>query len=594
MRMRRTPLRVLLLAVLGSLALVVAACGGSSKSSSSNTATGTGGQAPTQGKRGGSVTVLSSGDVDYVDPGQTYYQFGYMLNTATNRTLYQFKPGDATKPVDDLASGPPQISKDLKTITVHIRTGVKYSPPVNREVTTKDIKYAFERAFTANVPSGYAGAYFSDIVGAPSKPGAYTPISGITTPDNQTLVIKLSKPVGVQVAAALVMPITSPVPKEYAQKFDAKSPSTYDQYVAFTGPYMVKNDPKTGKLIGRVPGKRIDVVRNPNWDAKTDYRPAYLDSITFDEGNNDATVSSRRVFTGNGLLSGDLGTPPAAVLKQALTRYKDQLRILPAGGTRYIALNTKVPPFNNINVRKAVLAASDRIALRQTRGGPVTGDIANGWLPPGLPGYEEAGGANQGSSFDFLKNQSGDMALAAKYMKKAGYPSGKYTGGGKILTVATNADPGKSTALAFQGQMAKLGFTLNMRIVPQDTLYTKFCGVPSAKVAICPNVGWFKDFLDPQSMLDATFNGKNILPQGNVNWPQLNDPAINAAMAKAAVIPAGTARNQAWANIDKMIIAQAPAVPYVWDKQVDFASKDVNAVANEFLVTWDLSFTSLK
>ena len=63
----------------------------------------------------------------------------------------------------------------------------------------------------------------------------------------------------------LVMPITIPVPQEYAEPFDAKSPSTYDQYVAFTGPYMVKNDAE-GKVIGRQPGKRIEMVRNPNWD----------------------------------------------------------------------------------------------------------------------------------------------------------------------------------------------------------------------------------------------------------------------------------------------------------------------------------------
>ena len=49
------------------------------------------------------------------------------------------------------------------------------------------------------------------------------------------------------------MPITTPVPKEYASKFDAKTPSTYDQYTVFTGPYMVKND-ASGKLVGRVAG----------------------------------------------------------------------------------------------------------------------------------------------------------------------------------------------------------------------------------------------------------------------------------------------------------------------------------------------------
>ena len=93
------------------------------------------------------------------------------------------------------------------------------------------------------------------------------------------------------------MPITVPVPKEYAEKYDAKSPSEYDQYVAFTGPYMVKNDPKTGKVTGRDPGKRIEMVRNPNWDKDTDFRPAYLDSITIEEGNDDLTVASRRTLS---------------------------------------------------------------------------------------------------------------------------------------------------------------------------------------------------------------------------------------------------------------------------------------------------------
>ncbi len=51
-----------------------------------------------------------------------------------------------------------------------------------------------------------------------------------------------------------------------------------------------------------------------------------------------------------------------------------------------------MPPFDNINVRKAVIAAFDRSALRLTRGGAVVGPIAWGYLPPGFPGYEESGG----------------------------------------------------------------------------------------------------------------------------------------------------------------------------------------------------------
>jgi peptide/nickel transport system substrate-binding protein len=593
-------------AVVAALALVVAACGSDDNGGgggSSKAQKAAGGEIKA-GQKGGTLTYLAASDIDYLDTGQTYYTFGYMVAYSTNRTLYSFKPNDSVHPVPDLATGPPEISADNKTITVHIRKGVKYAPPVNREVKTADIKYAFERAFSKEVPSGYAGAYFSSIVGTPAKPntGDVKPISGIETPDDTTIIFHLKTAEAPLVSQALVMPITVPVPKEYASKFDKSTPSKFDQYQSFTGPYMVKNDPKTGKVTGRVPGKSITIVRNPNWDKSTDYRPAYLDQINIEEGNDDLATASRRALSGSSSLCCDAGSPPAQVLKQAVTRQKDQVIFVPSGGTRYIAFNTTIKPFDNINVRKAIIASSNRNALRLTRGGAILGDIATGWIPPGIPGFEEAGGLKQNTDLDYLANPAGDPAVAKKYMlaAKKQDPSlpidanGKWTGGDKILTIATNADPGKKTAEVFQGQMEQLGFKLNFRIVPQDTLYTKFCGVPKANVAICPNVGWFKDFADPQSMLDATFNGKNILQQGNVNWPQLNVPAINNAMKAASTVPVGPDRNKAWAKIDHMIAEQAPAIPWIWDKTALVQSKDVNGVANGYYTTHDLSYTSLK
>jgi peptide/nickel transport system substrate-binding protein len=600
--MRRSVRWTLFVSVVTALAMFVAACGGSDDN-------GGGGGSKTaavqtkvaQGKKGGNLTYLAAGDVDYLDTGQTYYTFGYMVAYSTNRMLYSFKPTESVKPVPDLATGPPEISADNKTITVHIKTGVKYAPPVNREVTTKDIKYAFERAFSKEVPSGYAGAYFSSIVGTPEKPnsGDIKPISGIETPDDQTIVFKLKEANAPMVSQALVMPITVPVPEEYASKWDKSTPSKFDQYQSFTGPYMVKNDPTTGKVTGRVPGKSIEIVRNPNWDAKTDYRPAYLDSIKIEEGNDDLATASRRALNGTSTICCDAGSPPAQVLKQALSRQKDQVVFVPSGGTRYIAMNTTVKPFDNINLRKAIIAASDRNALRLTRGGAILGDIATGWIPPGIPGFEEAGGLKQNADLDYLAHPEGDPAVAKKYMDlaaKDGLPikNGKWTGGEKVLTIATNADPGKKTAEVFQGQMEQLGFKLNFRIVPQDTLYTKFLGVPKQKVALGPNVGWFKDFSDPQSMLDATFNGKNILQQGNVNWPQLDVPAINDAMKQASTVEVGPERNQAWAKINHMIAEQAPAIPWIWDKTASVGSKNVNQAVSGYFTAHDLSFTSIK
>jgi peptide/nickel transport system substrate-binding protein len=602
----KTSVRWLLLAGAASLTLFAAACG-------SDDSGGGGGGSKAQkasggeikpGKKGGTLTYLAASDVDYLDTGQTYYTFGYMVAYATNRTLYSFKPNDSVKPVPDLAEGEPEISADNKTITVHIKKGVKYAPPVNREVKAADIKYAFERSFSKEVPSGYAGTYFSSIVGTPKEPnsGDIKPISGIETPDDYTIVFKLKEPQAPLVSQALVMPITVPVPEEYASKWDKSTPSKFDQYQTFTGPYMVKNDPTTGKVTGRVPGKSIAIVRNPNWDPKTDYRPAYLDAINIEEGNDDLATASRRALNGSDTVCCDAGSPPAQVLKQALARQSDQIEFVPSGGTRYIAFDTKVKPFDNVNVRKAIIASSNRDALRLTRGGKVLGDIATGWIPPGIPGFEEAGGLKQNADLDYLAHPDGDPAVAKKYMlaAKEQDPSlpidanGKWSGGEKILTIATNADPGKKTAEVFQGQMEQLGFKLNFRIVPQDTLYTKFCGVPKQNVAICPNVGWFKDFSDPQAMLDATFNGDNILQQGNVNWPELDVPAINDAMKAASTTPVGPDRNKAWAKINRMIAEQAPALPYIWDKSASVGSKDVVQVINTYNTTHDLSYTSLK
>jgi peptide/nickel transport system substrate-binding protein len=133
-----------------------------------------------------------------------------------------------------------------------------------------------------------------------------------------------------------------------------------------------------------------------------------------------------------------------------------------------------------------------------------------------------------------------------------------------------------------------------MRLVPRNTELTRFCDRPDAKVAVCPTVGWFKDFSDPQSMLDPTFNGENILETGNVNWPQLDVSSINQAMNKAAVLPVGKDRSEAWAKINHMVMEQAPGVPFMWDKTAFVYSKDVQGVINDYLTGIDFTYTSFK
>ena len=574
--------RTLAAAAVAALALGVAACGGSSSSNE------TPGKVPDSqdlgGKKGGTLNVIASGDVDYIDPGAAYYQFSYMVLYPMQRPLYSYAPDDTTKPTPDFADGEPQVSSDNKTVTIKLKSGIKFSPPVNRVATSADVKYAIERGFKSNIANGYAGAYFGSIQGATAfQDGKASSITGIQTPNDTTIVFKLDKPLAGPLIGALTLPLSAPVPESYAKQYDSQSPSTYGQHQVSTGPYMLKS---------YAPGKSITMVRNPNWNPSTDYRKAYLDQIDVDEGNNDSTVASRQILDGQGQVNGDF-IPPPPVLKSALSSNADQVLNPPSGGNRYVAMNTTIKPFDNINVRKAVIAVFDRTAMRLTRGGEVIGDIATHFIPPGMPGFDQAGGV-KGPGYDFLANPDGNLQLAESYMTKAGYPSGKYTGSQPLLMVGTSSGTAQKSAEVAQAQFQKLGFKLNFRLTTQDTMYTKFCNVPKAAVVICPNVGWQKDFNDGQTILDPTFNGKNIVQENNSNWPQLNVPEINKAIDDAALIDNLDERNQAWGDVDTQITEQAPAVPWVWDNQANIASADVAGVINKFNANWDLSFTSLK
>jgi peptide/nickel transport system substrate-binding protein len=515
-------------------------------------------------KKGGTITVLSAGDVDHIDPGEAYYSFAYEIDYATQRPLLSFKPGSVNE-VPDLATSMPTISNGGRTVTVHIRKGVRFSPPVSRVVTTADVKYAIERGFDTSVANGYVPAYFGDLVGAPKTPPSHVPsIGGIQTPNKTTIVFRLRHPSGV-FEGALGLLATAPVPRGYARQFDSKTLSDYGLHQVATGPYMIKNN-ASGDVngIGYQPNKLIELVRNPNWSAKTSWRPAYANEILFKEGFQDPTVMTRQILAGTADVNGDTPPPPAELRSITASSSKGRLFFTPTGGSRYIALNTREAPFNKLDVRKAVAYVLDRNAMRLTRGGPVDGRIATHFIDPsfGNKGFTQAGGLafNPFPSTGF----AGNVAKAKALMKAAGYPSGLYTGP-ELTQVADNTPPGSNTAQVVAADLAKIGIKVKTISVTHATMYTRFCNVPKNEPNICPNVGWLPDFHEPQTVLDVTFNGKNITSSNNSNWPLLNVPAINRAMDRAEQIINPKARYAAWGQIDKMVTRTASAIPWVWE-----------------------------
>jgi peptide/nickel transport system substrate-binding protein len=545
---------------------------------------------PAAGRRGGQITVLSADDVDFLDPGLTYSPYTIGLLSALQRGLYTYGPRDATTPKPDLAEAPPEISRDGRTVRVRIRRGVRFSKPVDREVSAGDVKYAIERAFTANVAGPYVYTYFGKLVGAPAKPGPYEPVSGIETPNPHELVFRLRDGTGALLAGALAMPISIPVPKEYASRFDATNPSEYGTHQVFTGPYKIEAD-ESGKLTGYVPGQRISIVRNPDYARAGDFRPAFADGFDIRAGNDDTGITARRILLGRALISGDIVPPPTA-LKQALEDRREQISAAPGGGWREVSMDTSRPPFDDLNVRKAVIAGMDRAALRLQLGGEALGPIAQHYLPPGMPGFEESGGERGFDDLDWLRKPGGDAALAARYFRAAGYPDGRYGGDETVLIVGFHTSPDSDVAQRVEEQLRQLGFKTKLRLYSPQTVFTKFCGPSGSEVHVCANGGWMKDFSDPQTILDPTFSGEHIA--ATTNPSELDDARLNAMIARARLVTRPKGRAKAWAAVNHKVLSLAPTVPYLWFYNVALASADVRGVQNVAYGGWDLSFTSLR
>ena len=619
--MRGSPRSLAAFAATALLAVGVAACGSSSSSSSSGGGSSSSSGAPAlplkagenptgqiltgaTKKRGGTLTVYSSEDFIHFDPGEAYFALDYAITTATQRALFAYKPNTANVISPDLATVVPTaanggITDGGKTVTVHIHQGVRFSPPVNREVTSADVAYAIERAANPNVANPYFAGYFgaaapAPLVGTTSPSYKGGPIPGIQTPSKFTIVFHTTKPSGAFLVQALGMPISAPVPQSFAGPMDKQSPTTYGtKYLVATGPYMVQSNPKTGLFsgIGYQTGKSATLVRNPNWSASTDFRAAYLNRININIGG-DATVIGQQVLKGSNAIQ--LDTPTQSIVKEAYQQYPSQITFTPGSGMHYVTLNEAHGPFKNVNLRRAVYANLDRAGIIKIIGGSLVAYPATHFLYPGVNGFQQAGGY-PGPQVPWNKDVNGSLTVAQQYMKAAGYKTGKYTGSGTIQVVGTSNGNDPAVTQLTNTDLTQLGFKTHVSLVDQSVMYSKYCGVPKQEIDVCPTGGWIRDFADPLTVLWVPFYGPNIVSSNNSNSGQVNIPSLNAAMKQASLVINPAARAQAWANVDKMIVNLAAAIPEDFDNQPDIESKDVlgvNQLWNEG--EWDFNFTSLK
>ncbi len=582
--MSRRSLVVAMLAALAlGLSLFAAACGG-----------GGGGEKKGGGETTGKVTKGgiyrgASSNFEFTgafDPTGEYLGDAWgVYSNMLIRTLVNYKHvagPEGNVLVPDLATSVPTPTDGGKTYTFHLKSGIKFGPPVNREITSKDIAYAFERMASKPLVAQYGFYYDGVIEGFKTHDGPPTPISGIDTPDNKTIVFHLTKPTG-DFLNRVGMPATGPIPREVAKCFTKAG--EYGRYVISSGPYMIKGSDQLNisscgtmkPISGFQPTRQLSLVRNPQYDQSTDqYRKNYIDGFTWTLNTNVKDYFNR---IKNGQLETSLGSEvPSEVVREYVTNsnLKDRLRRESGDRTWYIYLNITQPPFDDIHVRKAANLIMDKDGLLRAWGGPTRGTISTHIVPNLMF-------SNDLKDYDpyATPGHAGDLAKAQAEMKKSKYDTNK---DGKcdasvckgLLHITRNTPPWTDMVPVIENSLGKIGITLTTRELKDQYPIIQ---TVSKNVPIGSGAGWGKDYADASTFF-VLLDSAGILATGNSNYalvgltPQKarevgakgsinNVPSIDADIDRCNTLK-GDPRLKCWEDLDKKTMEQVvPWIPYL-------------------------------
>lgn len=542
-------------AVASSAGLLLAGC--SKADDGTDTPKGAGVNAATKGvvnastHKGGTVTYASSDAPESLDPGNMYYAYGYNFSRLYARPLMTFKPapGEAgNELVPDLAEGKGTPSDDGKTWTYKIRQGVKYED--GTAVTSKDVKYAVERSNFARDVLSLGPNYFQNLLDNPDdykgpyKDKSEKGISSIETPDDHTIVFHLNKSFS-EFDYLVSAPQTAPVPRAKDTGVD------YTKKVVSSGSYKFEKYEE---------GKQIVLVRNPEWDAKTDpLRKQYPDKIVVNLKVNKATID-KDVMSGATMIDIQGTGVDAQTQAQILGKKAEMANTDNALGGRliYAAINTKLAPFNNVECRKAVEYAIDKTAVQTAMGGPIRGDIATTVLPTDVSGYEKA-------DLYATKGSKGDVAKAKEHLKACGKEGGFKTS----ISARTDRQGEVDAATAIVGALKTVGIDADIKQYPSGKYFSDYAGVP--KFNKKNNIGlmmmqWGADWPTGYGFLQQIAHGKAVSQSGNTNLSELDNPEINKLLDEAIGNTDEAARTKAYAEVDQKIMEQAAIVPLTYFK----------------------------
>jgi peptide/nickel transport system substrate-binding protein len=512
-------------AVAGATLLIASAMAGTSSSAASATTS------TASGLKGGTLRVnVPNGDFEYVDPGLAYDTLSWSMLYTTQMLLLNFpeKPAPAgSKIYPEAATAFPRVSKDGRTYTFTIRSGLKFSD--GSPITAAAFKRALERNLSPKMYQGSpvgVNVHLDELIqgGKAFLGGKAQALSGVRA-SGRTLTVRLTKADPTFVAIMAM------------QWFGAIKPNTpysdkgLDVYPG-SGPYYIK---------ARDVGKSLLLERNPNYKGN---RPANPDKIVFSVNLQEAQ-SLLQVRNGEADMTLTLPVTSHDQLGSEFGVNKGRYFVGPNNCVSFWALNTSRAPLNSIPLRKAVNWAIDRPALLRVAG-KYAGKRHDQILVPGVPGYKE---------FKLYAIKGADLTKAKQVAGGASAIAGK---------TVTLFYPPTSTAVnqaqVLQYNMKQLGFDVKLNPTP-SSIYYKTLGTKGVDMDIA-RAGWCADYNDPYDFINVNLAGDTIQDANNVNFAYLNNPALNRKMAAAAKL-SGDARYGAFRRLDLEIMRDlAPWAPY--------------------------------
>jgi peptide/nickel transport system substrate-binding protein len=554
-----------------AIAVGVAACGGGSTASTGpngntqQTGSGIGFQKISLNNsgtavKGGTLNVLGTGDVDYLDPNITYYTVGYTAAREYSRQLYTYEAvaGHTTDLQTDLATAMPTVSSNGLTYTVTLKQGVMWDTSPARQITGADEVRGIETTCNPSEPWGglpdieglIAGMtqFCTDFAKVSPTPAAITAyenshsISGVVASKSNPLQVTftLTHPAN-YFPNILAIPATSPRPVELNAYLPGSAQEA--QHTISDGPY---------KVASYNPAHTLDFVRNSAWNASTDtVRHAYVDNIDITEtGQQESDQQQLQTGSPSADVSFDVGPDPVQA-NQLLNQNDPNLNVQSAIATDpYLVFNTKSPnnggALSQVSVRQGLSYAINRNDLVQDAGGPKLNPPLTHILPPQIEGSPPA---KDYYPYDPTKAKS--MISSVKTITVI-YP----------VAVAIS----KAMAQDLQSQLGKVGIKVNLEGVPDADFYVKYLEQPTTvaekgnwDIAI---TGWFPDWYGnaAQSFFGPLFDGRTFPPNSS-NFGLYNDPKVNTLIDQANAAATTAAADKIWAQADNQVMEDAAIFP---------------------------------